>query len=71
VLRESWVPKTHVMNIGKANIANRRLSEYGRLGAGTNIGHKGGRYIWQLADSGDLLVAWHPIDWVETVREPQ
>jgi hypothetical protein len=65
VLEENWVASSQVMNIGKADKGSRRLGEYGRFGAGANIGHKGGRYIWQLADSGELLVAWHVISWDE------
>jgi hypothetical protein len=66
VLEKNWVPTSRVVYVGKANVANRRLSELARFGAGANVGHKGGRYIWQLADSDDLLVAWHVIDWGET-----
>jgi hypothetical protein len=68
-LRASWVPECSVVYIGKADIASRRLRQFARFGAGEPVGHWGGRYIWQLADSDDLLVAWHPVSWAETARE--
>lgn len=64
-LRANWVPASHVIYIGKANAARPRLTQFAKFGAGQEIGHWGGRYIWQLADSDEQLVAWHPITWVE------
>ncbi len=51
VLSANWVPSSQVVYIGKANVADRRLRQFARFGAGERIGHWGGRYIWQLLDS--------------------
>lgn len=67
LLQSEWVPDAHVLNIGKAALGasekrglKTRLTEYRQYGEGRPIGHAGGRYIWQLADASQLLVAWLP-----------
>jgi hypothetical protein len=59
VLREKWVDGTEILYIGKAGTSlRRRLRTYMKFGMGFPSPHKGGSYIWQLADSRELLVCW-------------
>jgi hypothetical protein len=57
-LEANWVDGAEVVYIGKANNLRQRLRQFMRFGAGAPIGHWGGRLIWQLAQSAELLVAW-------------
>ena len=63
-LNSNWVEGTQVVYICMAGgsessaTLQKRLSQYLRFGQGANVGHWGGRHIWQLADSRDLVVCW-------------
>ncbi|MFD9591962.1 hypothetical protein ACFWA9_04280 [Kitasatospora sp. NPDC059973] len=60
-LNRAWVPGAQVVYVGKAagrQGLSKRLNAYRRQGQGRNAGHGGGEYVWQLADSDTLLVAW-------------
>ncbi len=65
-LHDDWVNGTIVLNIGKAGgeggqaTLRSRLKQYMEFGAGKPIGHRGGRYIWQLAGSDKLQICWMP-----------
>lgn len=63
-LRTNHVPQTCVVYIGKAGSLTgnatlySRIGQYLRFGQGKNVGHWGGRYIWQLKKHQDLLFCW-------------
>lgn len=61
-LESRWLENTPVLYIGKAGprtaTLRSRLWQYLRFGQGQRVGHWGGRYIWQLRESCDLLVCW-------------
>lgn len=63
-LQSNWVDDAIVVYIGKAGkdgssaTLQSRLRQYFRFGQGKNVGHWGGRLIWQLRNSKDLLVCW-------------
>lgn len=57
-LKLNWVNNTKVIYIGKATSLRSRLRQYFGFGQGKNIGHYGGRLIWQLKYSTELVVCW-------------
>lgn len=62
-LRANWVPDADVLYIGKADRGRlrQRLRELEGFGRGTRHRHWGGRLLWQLPDSADLIVSWKKI----------
>ena len=62
MLQVSWVEDTQILYIGMTRDSlKRRLNAYMRFGQGQPVGHWGGRFIWQLEDSSDLVVCWKPM----------
>lgn len=67
-LEGKWVTGTPVVYIGKAGgdtssaTLKKRLWQYMQFGQGKDIGHWGGRYIWQIEDNKDLIVMWKATD---------
>ncbi|MBW4043172.1 MAG: hypothetical protein HIU86_13810 [Acidobacteria bacterium] len=66
VLAKKWVEGPEVLHIGKATLGStgrrglqKRIDEYRRSGAGEPVGPWSGRFIWQLEDRDELLVAWN------------
>ncbi len=63
-LEDKWVDGTDILYIGKAgggtssNTLYKRIRQYLSFGCGKNVGHWGGRYIWQLQGADRLLFAW-------------
>lgn len=65
VLAVEWVDGAAVLYIGKAGPGSkgnrglrRQIQEFLDFGQGKPPGHWDGRLIWQLAEAGDLVIAW-------------
>lgn len=65
-LLKKMIPSSQVVYIGKAGspsgsaTLNSRIKQYLRFGQGKNVGHYGGRYIWQIKNSDQLIFCWKP-----------
>jgi len=64
ILNNNRVKDAEVLYIGKAGgkkiktKLEHRLKQYMRFGSNKKVSHWGGRYIWQLNNSDDLIVIW-------------
>ena len=62
-LQANWVEGAKFVYIGKSVNVRKRLKQYQRFGKGQNVGHYGGRFIWQIKDAmNDLVVCWKKVD---------
>lgn len=57
-LEDKWVSAAQTLYIGRASNLRGRLTLLARYGSGAPVAHRGGRFLWQLSDHRDLLVAW-------------
>ena len=62
-LKSKWVDDTNILYIGKTDdTLYTRISTYINFGMGKDVAHRGGRAIWQLPDSDNLLIGWKTIE---------
>lgn len=70
-LNTNWVENCYTIYIGKAGGLNgnatlrSRVKQYLKFGQGKNVGHYGGRLIWQLKNHSDLIFCWLPLKKIE------
>lgn len=69
-----WVAHAYILYVGVApgtgvrHLLQQRIKRFLRFGSGRNVAHWGGRFIWQLAGSASLRIAWH-VTGAEGARE--
>lgn len=67
-LKNKWVNDTIVLYIGKTSgeevehTLQARVKHYLQFGQGKSVGYHGGRYIWQIKNSEDLVICWKPLE---------
>lgn len=63
-LNNAWVENTIVLYIGQAGgncsqeTLNSRITTYLQFGQEKKVAHRGGRYIWQIENSDELVICW-------------
>jgi len=63
-LKRNWISNALILYIGKAGGLDSkatlysRLKQYIKFGQGKDVGHYGGRFIWQIQNSNELIVCW-------------
>ena len=57
-LVDRWRDDIGTLYIGRSQNVRRRVDEFARYGRGEPIGHRGGRYLWQLAEHDHLRIGW-------------
>ncbi len=50
-----------VVYVGQSGNLRKRIGELIKFGQGANVGHKGGRLVWQLVQAEELLLCWKEV----------
>lgn len=58
VLEAAWVSDAYVLYFGQGKVLRGRIELYLAFGAGQNVMHYGGRYLWHLDRTEELVVGW-------------
>ena len=67
-LKNKWVNDTIVVYISKMGseevgaTLQSRLKQYLKFGQGKAVWYYGGRYIWQIKNSENLVICWKPLE---------
>jgi hypothetical protein len=57
LVQAHWIEGAHVVYIGEKGLKG-RIDQLLGFGGGKIIGHRGGRLLWHLTDSSELLLRW-------------
>jgi hypothetical protein len=61
-LRDRWIDGSPVVYLGETGDLHKRLKQRLAFGAGRAVGAWGGRALWQIPFSEDLVFAWRATD---------
>ena len=62
MLESRWVPGCRVLYIGQGTNLRKRVRLLLKFGQRVPVRHRGGRYLWQISNSLDLLLEWYRHD---------
>ena len=68
-LRQEWVAGAFVVYVGQSGNLQRRIGQLIQFGQGADIGHWGGRLMWQLAQAEELQVCWKEVNKLGDVKK--
>ena len=58
VLAARQIDRVPLMYVGRASSLRSRINLLARYARGEPVAHRGGRYLWQIAEHDQLRVAW-------------
>ena len=60
-LANNWVEDALIIYVGSSSNLQRRIKQLILFGSGKDVGHRGGKLMWQIADAEDFKICWKPV----------